>query len=155
MKAVAALRKLPGRELTTAPDPIGDSPSPTSATHDRDGRRDSKWQGAAHRLSIVHRFSVVGAQGAAGAAAAPSTAFDSSLLEERCRRCLAAAVEPSLLREREWADGLKRATDDLAAEIVELGRRSRTALRRHARRHRRRRRRRARPRRAGASRRRR
>ena len=32
----------------------------------------------------------------------------------------AAAVEPSLLREREWADGLKRAADDLAAEIVEL-----------------------------------
>ena len=66
MKAVGALRKLPGRELTTAPDPIGDSPSPTAAAHDRDGRRDSSAQGAAHRLSIVHRFSVVGAQGAAG-----------------------------------------------------------------------------------------
>ena len=97
MKAVAALRKLPGRELTTAPDPIGDSPSPTAATHDRDGRRDSRGR----RPSPLHRPSLLrrrrpGCRGAAARRRPPSTRASE---EERCRRCLAAAVEPSLLRE--------------------------------------------------------
>ena len=85
-----------GRELRRRPTPSCDSPSP-HRRHARP-RRPPRLEVAGRRPPPLHRPSLLASSAprvAAGTAATPSAAFDSSLLEERCRRCLAAAVPPS------------------------------------------------------------